>query len=60
MYTALYRGIRLAWRYRSAIALALTIIVTLWDRNRDRLPTRLQKYEPPQRFVSGSGADQSS
>lgn len=51
MFAAAYRLIRLAWRHRRLIALVLTLLVSLWERHRHRLPTRLQKYEPPRRFV---------
>lgn len=46
-----YRWLRLAWRYRRLLALAFTIFVGLWERNREKLPPALQKYEPPKRFV---------
>jgi hypothetical protein len=50
MPALIYRLIRLAWRYRRMIALGLTVFVGLWEKNRERLPASLQKYEPPKRF----------
>jgi hypothetical protein len=50
MPALIYRLLKLAWRYRRMIALGLTIFVSVWEKNRERLPSALQKYEPPRRF----------
>jgi hypothetical protein len=51
---AAVRFLRLAIRHRRLIALLLTVVVGIWERNRHRLPERLQVYEPPQRFARRS------
>ena len=45
MPAALYRLVRLVWRYRRAIALALTVAAGLIERHRHRLPGPLQKLD---------------
>lgn len=45
MPAALYRLVRLAWRYRRVIAIALTLVAGLIERHRHRLPGPLQKLD---------------
>ena len=45
MPAVIYRFLRLAWRYRRLVALALTIIAGLIERHRSRLPGPLQKLD---------------
>jgi hypothetical protein len=42
VFYPIYRFVRLAWRYRRLIALLLTVIAGLLERNRHRLPARMQ------------------
>ena len=43
---ALYRLLKLAWRYRRFIALALTVSAGIFERNREHIPGPLQKLDP--------------
>jgi hypothetical protein len=45
MPAVIYRLLRLAWRYRRLVALALTIIAGLVERHRTKLPGPLQKLD---------------
>jgi hypothetical protein len=42
MFAVVYRFLKLAWRYRRLVALALTVVAGLIERHRHRLPARLQ------------------
>jgi hypothetical protein len=43
---ALYRLLKLAWRYRRLVALGLTVFAGLFERHRERIPGPLQKFDP--------------
>lgn len=43
--TAIYRLLKLAWRYRRLVALGLTLVAGLMERHRHRLPGPLQKVD---------------
>lgn len=45
MIAVAYRLLKLAWRYRRLVALALTIIAGLVERHRSKLPGPLQKLD---------------
>lgn len=45
MPAAIYAFLRLAWRYRRLVALALTIVAGLIERHRSKLPGPLQKLD---------------
>lgn len=45
MPAVIYRLLRLAWRYRRLVALALTIVAGLVERHRSKLPGPLQKLD---------------
>jgi hypothetical protein len=45
MPAVIYRFLRLAWRYRRLVALALTIVAGLVERHRSKLPGPLQKLD---------------
>lgn len=45
MPAVIYRFLRLAWRYRRLVALALTVIAGLVERHRSKLPGPLQKLD---------------
>ena len=45
MPAVIYRFLRLAWRYRRLVALALTIAAGLVERHRSKLPGPLQKLD---------------
>ncbi|MBI2690616.1 MAG: hypothetical protein HYX29_01535 [Solirubrobacterales bacterium] len=45
MPAVIYRLLRLAWRYRRLVALALTILAGLVERHRSKLPGPLQKLD---------------
>jgi hypothetical protein len=45
MPAVIYRLIKMAWRYRRLVALALTVIAGLLERHREKLPAPLQKLD---------------
>lgn len=45
MSAVIYRFLRLAWRYRRLVALALTIVAGLIERHRSKLPGPLRKLD---------------
>ena len=45
MPAAIYAFLRLAWRYRRVVALALTITAGLVERHRSKLPGPLKKLD---------------
>jgi hypothetical protein len=45
MPAVIYRLLRLAWRYRRLVALALTVLAGLIERHRSKLPGPLQKLD---------------
>ncbi|MBJ7354452.1 MAG: hypothetical protein JHC98_06465 [Thermoleophilaceae bacterium] len=45
MPAVIYRFLRLAWRYRRLVALALTVVAGLIERHRSKLPGPLQRLD---------------
>lgn len=45
MIAVIYRFLKLAWRYRRLVALALTLVVGLLERHRSKLPKRFQNAD---------------
>jgi hypothetical protein len=45
MFAVVYRFLRLAWRYRRVVALALTVLAGLIERHRSKLPGPLQRLD---------------
>ena len=46
MVALAYRLLRLGWRYRRFVALGLTVLAGLFERNREKIPGPLQKLDP--------------
>lgn len=45
MFAVAYRFLKLAWRYRRLVAIGLTVLAGLIERNRSKLPGPLQRLD---------------